>query len=194
MQVIHSSQPASALREGSSDIWTDAQTENVLLAPIPIDKQPTRYIREKWKDRSYGSVTTVTASACVTDEELFVRLTWPDDENPNGEFADAAAIVTGSGPADTLGDEATEATLWYWANDRSSAERFVSRGPGVFSRADAGGVQATATLEDGSWQVVLSGPISEVVDDRVGLAVWNGSNEERAGLGAVSGWVTLERG
>jgi DMSO reductase family type II enzyme heme b subunit len=194
MKVIHSNQPASAIREGSSDLWADAHTENVSLAPIPIEKQPNRYIREKWKDRSYGSVTSVAASACTTDDELFVRLTWPADNTPNGEFADAAAIVTGSGPAETLGDEATETTLWYWANDRGSAERFVSNGPGVFARSDAEGIQATASLEAGMWHVVLSGPLAEVVDERMGFAVWNGSNDERAGLGAVSGWVTLERG
>jgi DMSO reductase family type II enzyme heme b subunit len=124
---------------------------------------------------------------------LFVRLEWPDDATPNGEFADAAAVVTGVGPVETLGSDSTETGLWYWAEDRQAAERFASRGPGVFARSEGAGVEAAGTLVDGVWRVVLSGPRSEVVDDRIGIAVWNGSNEERAGLGAVSTWIALEK-
>ena len=125
---------------------------------------------------------------------MFAVQPQPDAANPSGEFADAAAIVTGSGPAATLGDENGETHLWFWAEDRPSAERFRSSGPGVFRRMTSEGVDARARLEGGTWRVVLSGPLAEVVEDRIGLVVWNGSNEERAGLGAVSGWIPLERG
>lgn len=194
MQVIHSARPAAELKAPSSEVWVEGQAQSVPLTAIPIDAQPNRYIREKWKDQAYGTVESVAAIACASGDELLVCLAWADDARPDGEFADAAAIVTGSGPAETLGAEGAETNLWYWAADRDSAERFVSSGPGVFKRVAAEGVDATASLDDGTWRVVLSGPLAEVVDDRIGLVVWNGSNEERAGLGAVSGWLTLERG
>jgi DMSO reductase family type II enzyme heme b subunit len=193
MKVNRSDRPKAECLDASSAVWSDADTETVSLAAIPLDQQPTRYIRAAWSDRPYGSVTSVTASACASDEALFVRLEWSDDASPNGEFADAAAVVTGAGPVETLGSEAAETGLWYWAADRESAERFASRGPGVFSRSDASGVEAAAALGGGVWRVVLSGPLAEVVDDRIGIAVWNGSNEERAGLGAVSSWIALEK-
>ena len=60
----------------------------------------------------------------------------------------------------------------------------------------ATGVAAAAALDGGRWAVVLTGELSDVVPDghaRVGVAVWDGANEERAGLGAVSSeWIPLE--
>jgi DMSO reductase family type II enzyme heme b subunit len=191
MKVSRSIRPAAELFEATA--WESADAEDIALEPIPIEAQPNRYIRAKWQDRPYATVKSVAASACAAGDTLLVRLQWPDDATANGEFADAAAVVTGAGPAETLGDDAAETGLWYWAEDRQSAERFVSRGPGVFSRADAAGVSAAASLDDGVWRVVLSGPLADVIDDRIGIAVWNGSNEERAGLGAVSGWISLEK-
>ena len=193
MKVTSATQDAATCLDASSDVWSGAETEAVSLAAIPIDQQPTRYIKAAWSDKPYGTVTSVTASACFSEDSLFVRLEWPDDATPNGEFADAAAVVTGAGPAETLGSDASETGLWYWAEDRQSAEHFASRGPGVFARSDAAGVEAVGTLEDGVWRVVLSGPMAAVVDDKIGIAVWNGSNNERAGLGAVSGWIVLDR-
>jgi DMSO reductase family type II enzyme heme b subunit len=194
MQVIHSTRPRAELTDVSSGAWAEAKAETVSLDAIPIDDQPNRYIRAKWNDKPYGTVKSVAASACASADELFVRLEWADDATPNGEFADAAAIVTGSGSAATLGDENQASNLWFWAADRGAAERFVSNGPGVFRRAAGDGLEANASLQEGTWRVVVSGPLADVADDRIGLVVWNGSNEERAGLGAVSGWITLERG
>lgn len=193
MKISLSDRPVAELMEATCGAWEAADAADIALAPIPIDAQPNLYIRTKWQDRPYATVKSVAARACVAGDTLLVRLEWPDDATVNGEFADAAAVVTGAGPADTLGAGDAETGLWYWAEDRESAERFISRGPGVFSRVDAAGVAAAASLDAGVWQVVLSGPLADVREDRIGVAVWNGSNEERAGLGAVSGWISLDR-
>ena len=193
MIVRHCDGSATELLNPHSDTWGKATAESISLNPIPLDLQPTRYIKTKWQDHPYGTVRSVLASALAADAVLYVRLEWQDDEVPNGEFADAAAVVAGKGPAETLGAKDNAATLWFWAADREQGSSFWSEGPGVFRQNPASEIAASASLDEGVWRVVLAGPLSEVADERIGFAVWNGSNEERAGLGAVSGGVPLEQ-
>ena len=80
--------------------------------------------------------------------------------------------------------------LWYWAEDRDEPISLVAKGPGVFSRNGATPIEATASLDGGRWRVVLAGPLASLTSEKhLGIAVWNGSNEERAGLAAVSAWL-----
>jgi len=118
-----------------------------------------------------------------------------DDPVPNHEFQDAVSASSDQrkGVLATLGNDEKPLALWFWENGRPGPLNLISRGPGVFRKEDGAGLSATGVLEDGRWSVVLSGPAAMSAKGKVALAVWNGSNDERAGLAAVSReWLPLE--
>ncbi len=101
-----------------------------------------------------------------------------------------------------------------------AAKELVASGPGVFRpvgvagytatmsgdgpddegdgvRAEAGSaVSAVSVLAAGRWAVVIAGDLAPAAAARrMGVVVWDGSNEERAGIGAVTpSWVPLAVG
>jgi len=40
--------------------------------------------------------------------------------------------------------------------------------------------------------VVIAGPLAALSSNQLGVVIWNGSNDERAGLAAVSEWLDLD--
>lgn len=185
-----------ALADPSWAGWSAVDNVTVPLKPVALESQTTAYVREAWKDRDYGQVAEGQVKAASDGERLYLRVEWPDDPTPNGEFQDAVSAIfptNGSGVLATLGDAEKPLVLWFWENGRPDALRLISRGPGVFRKDASDGVAAAGVLADGRWSVVLSGPAAIGQKGKVGLAVWNGSNDERAGLAAVSReWLLLE--
>lgn len=185
------------LTDPKADGWAQAASESVALAPMPLEAQPTEYIRVKWADLPYGTVPEAEVAAAHDGTRLFVRIAWADADEPNVEFHDAAGAffpAGGDAPAATMGSAAEPVNLWYWQANLLGAKNLLSRGPGAFHPRAANGVSARSALDDGRWAVVLTGALAEASDGgKLGVAVWNGSNEERAGLGAASpSWISLE--
>lgn len=179
------------LADPASQAWNGVTAEAVALAPVPLAAQPTEYIREAWANRAYGKTAEAKVAAATDGSKLYVRVEWADDSAPNTEFQDAVGAVLGDGPLDTLGSAGSPVTMWYWENGRG-ALNLVSRGPGVVTKTGASAVSGTGANSGGKWAVVISGPAS-ASKGKLGVAVWNGSNEERAGLAAVSrNWLPLE--
>ncbi|HEY5475833.1 MAG TPA: ethylbenzene dehydrogenase-related protein [Tepidiformaceae bacterium] len=197
MKVSKVSDAASSLGSPTAAGWSSAAAETVKLGAIPVAAQPTAYIQEAWAKRPYASTSRAKVAAATDGERLYVRLEWADDAKANGEFPDGAAVVfpgAANSAVETLGSAAAPVGLWYWQNGRAEALAIESHGPGVFRKQASDGIKATAALESGRWSVVLSGPATAAKGGKVGVVVWNGSNEERAGLGAVSqGWLGLEQ-
>jgi DMSO reductase family type II enzyme heme b subunit len=187
---------AGKLADPASAEWGSVDPVQIPLAPVALEVQPTEYIREAWKDRDYGQTAEAAVKAASDGDRLYIRVEWADDPKPNGEFQDAVSAIfptNGSGVLATLGDDTKPLALWFWENGRPAPLNLVSHGPGVFRKEDAAGLSATGVLADGRWSVVLSGPAGISAKGKVALAVWNGSNDERAGLAAVSReWLPLE--
>lgn len=157
------------------------------------------------------TVEQVRVGAARTDDRLFLRLSWADATNDSNTddvraFADAVALQL---PADAserppiaMGSVDNQVNVWYWAADGSS-EELLAGGPGSTTSFEDPRVVTDATHRDGRWYVVFSRPLAadgnrtaiptdEDVD--VALAVWNGSNDERSGQKAASGWYYLALG
>lgn len=189
---------ADDLTDPTSRAWGAIPATEVALEPVPIDAQPTEYVRNKWAELPYGTVRTVSVAAARNSTQGRVRLEWADDTEPNTEFPDAAAVFfpleAGSdAPARTIGTDDAPVAIVYWRSNADGAKRLVGKGPGRFRPADTDGVSANAILADGRWSVVLGCPADALGGaGRMGVVVWNGSNEERAGLGATSDWLTIE--
>jgi DMSO reductase family type II enzyme heme b subunit len=130
--------------------------------------------------------------------------------------------LTPNANAFTMGAEGDPVNAWYWkANLTEIAFDVIAEGYGTSSRR--GGrdspVRAAATHRDGRWDVVLARPMNTTSGDRSGsiigsdatvsppghvrlapgnptrlaFAVWDGGNEERAGMKSFSGnFVAVE--
>ena len=197
MKVSTMKGAAGDLASPGSAAWNSVAGETVSLGAIPVAAQPTAYIREAWAKRAYASTASAKVAAASDGDRLYVRIEWADDAKPNGEFPDGAAVVfpgSGNSAVETLGSASAPVGLWCWQNGRDEALDIESRGPGAFRKEGSDGIKATSVLNGGKWSVVLSGPASAAKGGKLGVVVWNGSNEERAGLGAVSqGWLGLEQ-
>ena len=62
------------LSDTGSAAWAEAGRESVRLAPMPLDAQPTEYIRTAWADRPYGQIAEVTVSAAQDGKRAYMRL------------------------------------------------------------------------------------------------------------------------
>ncbi len=187
---------AGALTDPASPDWAAVEDVSVALAPVALEVQPTEYIRESWKNRDYGQTAEARIKAASDGDRLYLRVEWADDPAPNREFQDAVSAIfptNGSGVLATLGDEDKPLALWFWENGRPGPLRLISTGPGVVRKDPEASLGASGVLADGRWSVVLTGPAAITEKRKVALAVWNGSNDERAGLAAVSReWLPLE--
>lgn len=187
---------SGALADPAAAAWQSVQDVRVALAPVALEAQPTDYIRETWKDRDYGQTAEAQVKAACDGNRLYVRVEWADDPAPNREFKDAVSAIfptNGSGMLATLGDAAKPLALWFWEDGRPGPLRLISSGPGVVTKDPEANLGATGALDGGRWSVVLSGPADVLQKNKLGLAVWNGSRDERAGLAAVSQeWLPLE--
>jgi DMSO reductase family type II enzyme heme b subunit len=184
------------LADPAAPAWSAAESVTVALGAVPLDEQPTEYIQVAWADRPYASVREADVAAAHDGTNLWVRISWADPGGESREFPDGAAVAfpcSADGAPATMGSADAPVDLWCWHESRTDARRVVSRGPGVLGAADADGLAAGGVSADGRWTVTLGAPLASIGDtSRLGVVVWNGANEERAGLGAVSDWVALE--
>lgn len=187
-----------ALSDPNAPGWAGVASETVPLQKVPIEAQPTEYIRVKWADLPYGDTSEVEVKAATDGSSAFVRLEWAKDAEPNREFHDAAAVMvptSDTSPANTMGEPGAPVRLWLWQDGLEGVRHLDGAGPGAFRNHGTNGISAAAASDGGRWAVVFSGSDEALrANGRLGVAVWNGSNEERAGLGATSDWVSLDFG
>jgi len=193
MKISKSQSPKDDLLDPASAAWKDLTAETASLSPVALDAQPNEYIRTAWAERPYGQTAAASAIAQQAGDTVYIRLEWDDDAKANGEFADAAAVLLGKGGAlDTLGSIEQPLKMWYWADGRPNPLSLTSKGPGVVAPAGEDVLDAAAVPDGGRWAMVIAGPLAAVSGNQLGVAIWNGSNDERAGLAAVSDWLDLE--
>ncbi len=192
--------------------WAKAPAEEISLGGTPLHLQPTRYIRTAWAARPIGTVRRLTVQAAHNKRDIAFRLEWPDDTEDRdyrdgSHFPDAAGVVfplQENAPLETMGSPEAPVNVWYWRANMAEgeAEELVSTGLGIFADSAADSIQSRATWQGGRWQVVLTRPLSANgqgvplspgMVTGVAFAVWEGSNQERAGLLSFSKhWRDLE--
>ena len=167
------------LGDPGAEEWSKVPAERVTLGPAPVEAQPNAYIRTKWASGGYGTTAEAARALAAHWPRRNLRHEWGGDAAPHTALPGAAA--------------GSPVSVWYWEDGRGEALNLAAEGPGVFRKQANGDIRAAANLANGRWQAVLSGPASAAASGQIGVAVWNGSNEERAGLGAVSqAWIPLE--
>ncbi|MCX7148226.1 MAG: ethylbenzene dehydrogenase-related protein [Rhodocyclales bacterium] len=146
----------------------------------------------------------LTAQVVRAGDRLFVKLAWNDRTantaiKDTGQFVDGAAVqFPVNGKASTtpfMGDPVNAVNVWHWlANGHT--ENLVAKGFGTSTLVPFEGLKSTGVRTDSGWAVVLSRSLKVKSDEGASLqgkstmpiafAVWDGENQERDGLKAVT--------
>ena len=137
------------------------------------------------------------------------RVAEPDKQIADiDQFVDAAAVlfpVVPDAPLIGMGAEGKPVNAWLWRADWEQPKNVVAEGMGTTERRDDPALASKAKHQRKRWEVVISrsldgkgSPAGTVrlepgVTSKVAFAVWQGSNQERAGIKAFSpAWQELE--
>jgi dimethylsulfide dehydrogenase subunit gamma/complex iron-sulfur molybdoenzyme family reductase subunit gamma len=146
----------------------------------------------------------LTAQAVRAGDRLYVRLAWKD-ATPNtaiddtNKFADGAAVqFPVNGKATTtpfMGDIQNAVNVWHWRADGRTLN-LMAKGFGSSTVVPFEGLKSSAVRTGDGWAVVLARPLKVGADEGASLqgrksmpiafAAWDGENQERDGLKAVT--------
>jgi len=193
-------------------LWGNVQAETLAMMGTPVGLQPTDAVRVSWIGKEIGAVKSVEVAAVHDGQTLAFRLEWEDaTENraiaETDLFHDAAGVLFPSVPGAvsmTMGMPGAAVNAWHWRADEDGRGRhLVAEGLGTTREVDVQPVRGRGVWRDGRWRVVLTRPLKVQTTEPVaqlepgqttgfGVAVWEGSHRERAGIKAFSGdWIEL---
>lgn len=181
--------------------WERCPTQRFALRGTESRLQPSAYIRTVWAGRTIGTVRTISVRAAYNREKIFFRLEWPDgtkneDYDGGSSFPDAAAVLftpaAALSPLDRMGATGQPIEAWRWrANHPDRGEALQFQGFATEEEMDSFPVSCGAAWQDGYWRLVI-GAERGAAAERVAFAVWDGGNQERAGLHSYSpSWEEL---
>lgn len=174
--------------------WERAPRLLLPLRATEAHAQPSAYVRTVWAGRRIGAVRSLSVQAAHNRQNMFFRLDWADptnnvDYDDGASFPDAAAVLfpmNGQASLERMGTPAEGINAWYWrANRQEPGEALVFRGFATEEVQPTLPVFTSARWADGRWSVVIGAPL-EAVGERAAFAVWEGGNQERAGLHSYS--------
>ncbi len=201
------------LLDPASAAWRKAKTNTVVLSPTPIDMQPTEYVRVSWKGRPYGKASSMRVSALHNGEQIFFRLLWTDETEDMkiadiNQFVDAAAVLfplVEDAPLLGMGTKGKPVNAWMWRADWERPKNVAAEGMGTTQRRDDPALGSQARHTRGRWDLVLTRSLNGTGSPegtaalapgtvtKIAFAVWQGANQERAGIKAFSpDWQELQ--
>jgi len=188
--------------------WRMAEPLKLNLLPTPLGRQPSEYLKYAQDPRLVGRTHEIQVQSLHNGAEIFFHLQWNDDHPDNvmteeHPFVDAAGIIM---PMDnkaphtimvTMGSPAYPINVWYWRADEPEKPRNVTaKGLGTTVTSKKSFLFSRGVWSNGKWNVVVgrSFSVPEQKDEAVQLhpgmstlvsfAVWDGGNQERAGIKA----------
>lgn len=204
-----SARPGTELLAPGGAAWRGIAETSVPLAPTPLAAQPSAYVQAARAGRPHGGVGTLAVAAAVADGALYLRLRWACP-NPrpaitdNNVFADACAVMF---PLDgltaelaTMGSPTAPVQAWHWRAGTAQPFVLTAEGLGTTTRLAHHPVTVAAEWARDAWSVVfrraLDGqgvPLWSGKTVPAAFAVWQGANEERAGLAShTPAWTELQ--
>lgn len=204
--------PVERLLDPAGSDWNAAAELSVPMQQTPPGAQPSVYARQAWATRPYGRVPAVRVRSLHNGMNIFFRLEW-DNATPSDELADTNVFVDACGILLPLRGDALISSMgapeqpveaWRWRADQpDTAIKVTATGLGTARRQGADSLQARSSWAAGKRTVVISRafvpessvestPLKPGTTTKVGIAVWEGANQERAGIKAFSGtWIDV---
>jgi len=186
----------------AASVWRPVESTRLALEGTPTGTQPTPYTRAAWKDRKVGAVSRVDVQTAHDGTSVFIRLEWADaTENrtveDNNVFPDGAGVlfpIKKTAPINKMGSETEPVNAWQWQANSERGRSVIAHGVGT-TEPTPETVEVASVRSHDHWQVILSrrlagnGKSVELkpgATSRIGVAVWEGSNGERAGFKAYT--------
>lgn len=212
VRAVYAASDDAGLLDPAGNAWNGVGTQPLDLMGTPLGLQPTAAIRTSWSDRRIGAIGRVDVAVAHNGATLAFRLEWndPSEDRQTGDttaFADAAAVMhpgSPEAPLMTMGKPGAPVNAWYWrADEDGSGRHIVAEGFGTTRTLDTTLVRTRSTWSGGRWRVVIArslrapeeagaAQLAPGQETRFGIAVWQGSAGERAGIKAFSGdWIPL---
>lgn len=173
-------------------------------------KAPTVHVTLETAFAGHASITgtaatqKLTAQALRTPKRLFIRLAWHDPTantaiQDTDQFLDGAAVEFPLYGRNTtvpfMGDAVNPVNLWHWRSD-GSTRNLLAKGFGTSFIVPTEGLHSEAERSADGWELVISRPLRAKAEEGtnfqglhripIGFAVWDGANQERDGLKAVT--------
>jgi len=195
--------------------WSAVPGESMQMAATPLANQPSTYIQASRDEKKIGKVRNLLVQAAHNGADVFFRLSWTDDsENRTVTdtfmFPDGCGVLIpltgGDPPIDEMGNKDAAVNAWFWRADmpEGEAKNTVAKGLGTTQFFEPSPVAARGAWGQGAWAVVFARPLALPAEPtqsvqlaagaavKIGFAIWEGSNGERAGVKAFSKeWRTL---
>jgi DMSO reductase family type II enzyme heme b subunit len=200
------------LLDGASSSWREIKQTRVEMIPSPVGMaegvSPFMALSE-----NHGVVKEVNVKLASNGTTLSIRLSWADpneDASPDDldQFVDGAAVMfpfVDGASALSMGDRGAPVNAWLWKADEEAPRDVVAEGYSTSLRrkAEASGLKAHANYSNKHWTLVFQRPLVATEDfislsgeatSGIAIAIWEGSNAERAGQKSVSGEFDLLEG
>ena len=187
--------------------WADSEEASLDMVQTPLEMQPTPYIQKSWTDKPYGRITPLTVRAQHDGTTLAVRIAWTAVGGENPDFPDAVAFalpVKGEPMLVSMGEPDAPIHILLWQGRKSGKDSLRSvLASGIGSSRPGPAIRSAvmATRDDNRFAVVIAralggggetAPVKAGKTAKIGFAVWDGANEERAGIKAFSiDWADL---
>lgn len=188
--------------------WTSIPGESLKLDATPLANQPSEYIKASRDEKQIGKIRSLMVQAAHDGSDVFFRLSW-EDLNKNVEITDTNMFPDGCGilmplnggdpPIDEMGSKDAPVNAWFWRADLNDVpHNTIAHGLGTTQFSKQCPIQSKSVWGQGAWVVVFARRLAvpEQKDEtvqlapgqavKVGFAVWEGSNGERAGVKSFS--------
>jgi DMSO reductase family type II enzyme heme b subunit len=208
MQCKKVSASREQLLDPAAAVWSSIPGESLKMDATPLANQPSEYIKASRDEKQIGKVKNLMVQAAHNGTDIFFRLTWEDESKnveitDNNMFPDGCGILMplagGDPPIDEMGTKDAPVNAWFWRADaEDKAHNTVAKGLGSTQFSKKCPIQAKSLWGQGAWALVFARPLA-VPDQKdeatqlapgsavkVGFAVWEGSNGERAGVKSFS--------
>jgi steroid C-25 hydroxylase gamma subunit len=207
---------SESLLDSDSPEWGKVPGKRIRMAATPLDRQPSEYVKLVGDSWDYGATTQMWVKSVHDGKAIYFLLEWEDSTQDvvlvDEAFPDGAGLLfplKKDAPIDTMGSKEEPVNAWYWRADKENQEGGRNiRAEGLGSTQETANsrtksrILTRARWKDGRWRLVMGRSLT--VEDtavqfeaggdyKVGFAVWQGSNRERAGLKSFSNsWLDLE--
>lgn len=159
------------------------------------------------------SIKKVQLKAIISGKYVYIRLKWFDPTKNDkiygpDQFYDGCAVSfpvkkqKGYAPSVCMGQIGNEVNIWHWrANMKNHyAANLIAGGAGTLTEDQDPSLHQDAVWSDGKWYVEFYKPLNDTNSVSfmpnkkyyMAIAVWDGSDHERAMMKSVSNWLEVK--